>query len=871
MLLSRISCHLSVHIITILVILINTFDLNDAKMTRKQIFLVIFCVNSSTVVTIRGMKATEEGKPASVKVSFKVKKTGKASKYSYTSKVVVTAEKPVTNNATKISSASVTAADVIEVKFDGVITSASAAAITLTRAGSATKVTAALSADATSVTLKGDSAFPTGTYTIALGDMNATVVVEKQTPKTLQINTDKVGISANAAVVYQVLDQYGNDMQYSSSKLTVQAYDSTKGIAVAPTTSSKKYFTLNTATTTAAGNNAIAVGDTIHVVAYLSNNASVVASKDLEVTTVFTESFEFGDIKLGDDKRVTENGTYELPYTASNNLGEVVVLDKRAQLGTASGSYAANVTNGLTFISSNTAALPTNNISIDKDGVMTFKAGTEGTAILTVMNNYTGKQTSLTIVVNKTPQLSELVVDDMEVAFDIASTANATVKAPVVAYDQFGEVISATKCKNLSLSTLSQQIAPATAGFSVDTKLSDDGQYVVYKITSGTTLTKDQTITVTFTSTATGAKGYITSTAKIFVSDDVQPAALKMSTEPTLSLGSGATTKINADVLDNYNNKMTAAQLGAAKNGATTTTTGYKLIIADPDQILNQAAMTGFASNEKDITSSIGSNVDLKVITNSTGATKKGTVKIIVVSSNDATNVIAQKSYTISVAPANAKFVTNTDKEHYTVGDKIVVTVDAYTSAGYNSDFNGDVAVEVTLTGSSKKYNTTLKFTNGTATYELTANDISATKVIISTIETSPITTQAADASAFDVVAGSASKLTVDTNSYVTVEDIGGNTVSSYEGKKSATIKVEDLTLNSDITGDCTFGSTLNTDKTYVLTFTAGVSDALPTVTVPTVNQGNAIKITVTIGDLSYTKTIKSGSGAYTIGTTTWS
>ena len=62
-------------------------------MTRKQIFLVIFCVNSSTVVTIRGLKATEEGKPAAVKVSFTVKKTGKASKYSYVSKVNVIDEK----------------------------------------------------------------------------------------------------------------------------------------------------------------------------------------------------------------------------------------------------------------------------------------------------------------------------------------------------------------------------------------------------------------------------------------------------------------------------------------------------------------------------------------------------------------------------------------------------------------------------------------------------------------------------------------------------------------------------------------------------------------------------------------------------------
>ena len=744
----------------------------------------------------------------------------------------------------------------------------------MTRAGSTTKVTASLSADATTVTLKGDAAFPTGTYTVALDAMDTTVVVEKQTPKTLQINTDKIGISANAAVVYQVLDQYGNDMQYSSSKLTVQAYDSTKGIAVSPTTSSKKYFTLNTATTTAAGNNAIAVGDKIHIVAYLSNNASVVASKDLEVTTVFTDTFEFGEIKLGDDKRVTVNGTYELPYTAANNLGEAVVLDKRADLSQSTSVNAANVTNGLTFISSNTAALPTSGISIDKDGVLTFKAGaSDGTAILTVMNNYTGKQTSLTVVVNKAAQLSELVADDVEIANNIngSATGVTTVKTPVVAYDQFGDVIPATKCKNLVLTSglAIPVFTPQVTGLTVATKLSNDGQYLVYELAQGCDLSgyKNQTLTVTFTSTATGSKGYITSSAKIFVSDDVQPAALKVNKEPTLSLGSAATTKINADVLDNYNNKMTAAQLGAAKNGATTTSVGYKLVVDNSDQILDETS-GAWASHVADITANVGADVELKAIANTTGATKKGTVKIKVVSKDDDTNVIAQKAYTISVAPANAKFVTTTDKDKYTVGDKITVTVDAYNSVGYNSDFNGDVDVVVTF--DTKKYNTTLKFVNGTATYELTANLTSATEVTVATLD-GTVNTSAADAADFTISAGAAAKLSVDTTGKITAQDVAGGTVTSYAGEKSITIKVEDLTLNADITGDCTFDPTLSANNAIVLTFTDGVSTALPTVTVPTVNQSHAVKITVTIGDLSYTKTIISGNAEYTIGADSWS
>ncbi len=60
--------------------------------------------NASTVVAITGKTATPEGKQASVKVSFKAKKTGKTSKYSYVSKVTVNSTTPV-DETTKIASA----------------------------------------------------------------------------------------------------------------------------------------------------------------------------------------------------------------------------------------------------------------------------------------------------------------------------------------------------------------------------------------------------------------------------------------------------------------------------------------------------------------------------------------------------------------------------------------------------------------------------------------------------------------------------------------------------------------------------------------------------------------------------------------------
>lgn len=58
---------------------------------------------ASTVVTVRGLVATEENKPAAIKVSFTAKKTGKTSKYTFASKVTVVAPKPAVAELTEVT------------------------------------------------------------------------------------------------------------------------------------------------------------------------------------------------------------------------------------------------------------------------------------------------------------------------------------------------------------------------------------------------------------------------------------------------------------------------------------------------------------------------------------------------------------------------------------------------------------------------------------------------------------------------------------------------------------------------------------------------------------------------------------------------
>lgn len=58
---------------------------------------------AGTVVTVRGLVATEENKPAAIKVSFTAKKTGKTSKYTFASKVTVVAPKPAVAELTTVT------------------------------------------------------------------------------------------------------------------------------------------------------------------------------------------------------------------------------------------------------------------------------------------------------------------------------------------------------------------------------------------------------------------------------------------------------------------------------------------------------------------------------------------------------------------------------------------------------------------------------------------------------------------------------------------------------------------------------------------------------------------------------------------------
>ena len=182
-------------------------------MTRKQTFLVIFRVNSSTVVTIRGLKATEEGKPASVKVSFKVKKTGKASKYTYASKVNVIDDKlTMTAAATKVKQ--------ITVNFNKVVDTTTTKLVVKKGAATPTVASTTFAADAKSAQIAMGTKLTAGTYTVeaTVGEetLTADVVVEDEKLTKYELVSPNLVADATstttATIYYKALNQYDEMM-----------------------------------------------------------------------------------------------------------------------------------------------------------------------------------------------------------------------------------------------------------------------------------------------------------------------------------------------------------------------------------------------------------------------------------------------------------------------------------------------------------------------------------------------------------------------------------------------------------------------------------------------------------------------------------
>jgi hypothetical protein len=188
----------------------KTYKISSVKVSSNKLRAAVN--TAGTVVTIRGLKATPEGKKAAAKVSFTVKKTGKTSKYTYTSKVTVTEEKAALT-------AEVTGVKTIVATLSKAPADASAVKVAVKKGTADRQSTFTI--DGTKITISMAAKLIAGDYTVTVSgveteDLTATVNVAKnETLTSFYIGENLIQDTANAssgAIYYAALNQYGEKM-----------------------------------------------------------------------------------------------------------------------------------------------------------------------------------------------------------------------------------------------------------------------------------------------------------------------------------------------------------------------------------------------------------------------------------------------------------------------------------------------------------------------------------------------------------------------------------------------------------------------------------------------------------------------------------
>ena len=752
-----------------------------------------------------------------VTVTFKNTKTAKstAKKYRCVVKAAieekpVEPEKPAT--ATKISSVTATAADTIEVKFDAPVADATKT-IKLDRAGTAVDATAKWSDAKDSVILTAKTAFAAGTYTVTFGDFTASCVVSNRKATSIEVLTTKIGLGLNnnlgtdQKVYFNVLDQYGKAMNYSSNRMTITATNLSKGLNMNPQkngTTTNPYFELTTSATS------MAIGDNVAVVIALTTDPTIIKTVNLTIDNIYTDSFEFGEVELaGDAHAYTNQGAkYSIKYTATDTEGKAVLLSK----GNVYDSRTQTATvNNITFVSSNDNTINPKNMKVDANGKLYFTTGTYASKVtLTAVNNVTGKTSTIQIQVGDSSKATRLEISDITVAKKDYNNTNTIGKADIVVYDQYGDTMKAADIAKLNLSD--PTLFDITSGLgSVTASISDDGKYLVYKAgTSGfpadTSASLGATYNVNFVSKTDAT---VTSIGRITIGEKSALASIQEVAAPDAVVVEGGDIKIKVKVLDNYDTAQTVTQ--ASTKGAISSK-GY-ITFEDPGNILTTTT---------DISSTVNDVSTIKLQTKTiTEAFKTGTIRLVLIDSTTQEEVDS-KSYNVIISADADAYEISTDKKTYDSGNTVNVTVKAKdTNGNFLSKYKATVPVTISA-NNGKAYNKDLAFENGVATFDIPAiatGTVAVTKAGAATTGTSEsITVNAAGGPSSFALAASGSALGI------TANDLAGNPVTGYKGYKTATIKVTNA-AGMDVTSNFCEAysiSAVDANGNIALNFTAG-------------------------------------------------
>lgn len=702
----------------------------------------------------------------------------------------VKAEEPA---ALVVESVSAINAKTLKVDFNNAISEEDQAKATfdVKRGTIATTVEATWAEDGKSVELVRATNLLAGDYTVTVSGLEfaedanvGTVKVEAQKIASLEIATDNVVKAASADVVFAAKDQYGDKMDKTRGDFNwtvVNVTDSTRAVTVTGAVGDK-VLKLNT--------NTANVDDVIRVTGLLASDPSVKVIKEITVSNIFVDSFELGEVVLPKDATmlVQNAGYVEVKYSAKDNFGNEVKLADVSAMST-------DDVDGIQFITSDATIIPvasaTDNFKVT-DGKLEVKVlDKAGDVTLTALNTNTGETSSIKIKVNATAGAATAEFGEYKdgaeiVAGDLAKTA----KLGITFFDQYGEAIKAADAASKSALT-NFNVTVTGAGTTAPTlALSTDGKYIEFNDNAAT----PGTYTATLVHKTTGASV----STQITVNEKRVANQLKVVTAPNTNLVASQGTKVKFEIIDQYGKKMITDQ------------TGYEVKVSkasDADVKITSPAKTADGTG-------LAFTVAIADITVTAGAAAATETVTFTLQKTDGTAIDSQAFNFTVVADATGFDVTS-DKDEYTAGDDIAVTVKAKDASGFYNKYNETKIAIVTV--GSKAYIRTLNFVNGVATTTVpatTAGAANALKVNWTSIpggeaSASTIKVKGAAASKF-VLTGATSAKTLG----IELCDDYGNKITTFAGAK--VVKVT-YPAAADITN-----SGIDVEGNAGVTFTAG-------------------------------------------------
>jgi len=479
---------------------------------------------------------------------------------------VATYKKYVDGEATDVSEVSVTAANEVEVEFNGAVDT-DAVDLTLKYGFVPQDVTVEWSDDNTTATLTSEDTFFAGDYTVEvegleLEENTFDVSVSSQTLTSFEVTTDKVTGTSNQTLKLEAVNQYGDTYELPASKFTASGSNVTDGTSLTINANGNNEFVIVDDLSTEVEDNIVVT--LVHKETGLSQTANFeVQPASLVASPVLSQPEPKEDeerINVGDD-----SGDLVLPLTLSDQYGSELTLTSDI------------LNNDLQFVSSNDTIVDPASFAVNGDNELTFETGdTAGQVTLTVISKDTGETNTVSFEVSQTSSLDTVSLSQPTGLV----VANEAVTVDYQAYDNYGEESLLQSASDLTwFSTDSSVVDPST-----DIAVNGDGELSVTPQTEGSTTVSAYLGGVKQGEFTLNAKAAAVATKITKLSDDALTYYNKQGGEYTYS---------NADfaVVDQYNRVIDTDNLAGSISDVS---------VKDGDtNVVNTAGATVTASNDQ--------------------------------------------------------------------------------------------------------------------------------------------------------------------------------------------------------------------------------------------------------------------------------